>query len=156
MVRSLPELTSPHIILSHIPYIAQYRSPSYTVSAVLMSDFCADFFYECEQRTNNARTAHAHANSYEQRANYERELTRELRDAAVRFSVFAISIPWLRTRAGVVASSRLMRRDLYSICFSSALHTAARPGPRPRQRVWSAVDMGNRATFKAARPGPRP
>ena len=33
-----------------------------------------------------------------------------------------------------------MRRDLYSICFSSALHTAARPGPRPRQRVWSAVD----------------
>ena len=48
-----------------------------------------------------------------------------------------------------MASSRLMRRDLYSICFSSALHTAARPGPRPRQRVWSAVNMGNRATFKA-------
>ena len=66
-----------------------------------------------------------------------------------RFSVFAISIPQLRTHAGVVASSRLMRRDLYSICFSSALHTAARPGPRPRQRVWSAVNMGNRATFKA-------
>ena len=42
-----------------------------------------------------------------------------------------------------------MRRDLYSVCFSSALHTAARPGPRPRQRVWSAVNMGNRATFKA-------
>ena len=66
-----------------------------------------------------------------------------------RFSVFAISIPQLRTHAGVVAGSRLMRRDLHSICFSSALHTAARPGPRPRQRVWSAVNMGNRATFKA-------
>ena len=66
-----------------------------------------------------------------------------------RFSVFAISIPRLRTHAGAVASSRLMRRDLHSICFSSALHTAARPGPRPRQRVWSAVNMGNRATFKA-------
>ena len=66
-----------------------------------------------------------------------------------RFSVFAISIPRLRTHAGAVASSRLMRRDFYSICFSSALHTTARPGPRPRQRVWSAVNMGNRATFKA-------
>ena len=66
-----------------------------------------------------------------------------------RFSVFAISIPRLRTHAGVVASSRLVSRGLYSICFSSALHTAARPGPRPRQRVWSAVNMGSRATFKA-------
>ena len=51
-----------------------------------------------------------------------------------RFSVFAISIPRLRTHAGAVASSRLVRRGLYSVCFSSALHTAARPGPRPRQR----------------------
>ena len=32
-----------------------------------------------EQRTNNARTA------YEQRVNYERELTRELRDAPLFF-----------------------------------------------------------------------
>ena len=32
-----------------------------------------------ELRANYARTAYA--NSYEQRANYERELTRELRDA---------------------------------------------------------------------------
>jgi len=70
-----------------------------------------------------------------------------------RFSVFAISIPRLMTHAGVVASSRLMRRDLHSVCFSSALHTAARPGPRPRQRVWSAVDMGDRATFKATQEG---
>ena len=40
-----------------------------------------------------------------------------------RFSVFAISIPRLRTHAGAVASSRLRRRDFYSSCFSSALHT---------------------------------
>ena len=39
------------------------------------------------QRTNNDASSHeqraANANSYEQRANYERELTRELRDAPV-------------------------------------------------------------------------
>jgi hypothetical protein len=52
-----------------------------------------------------------------------------------RFSVFAISIPRLRTHAGGVASSRLVRRDLHSVCFSPALQTAARPGPRPRHRV---------------------
>ena len=51
---------------------------------------------ECEQRTNNARAAYeqrtnnaraAYANSYEQRANYERELTRELRDAPLWIDV---------------------------------------------------------------------
>ena len=36
-----------------------------------------------------------------------------------------ISIPRLRTHAGAVASSRLVRRDLYSVCFSSVPPTAA-------------------------------
>ena len=49
-----------------------------------------------------------------------------------RFSVFAISIPQLRTHAGVVASSRLVRRDLYSVCFSSVPPTATRPGSAPQ------------------------
>ena len=48
-----------------------------------------------------------------------------------RFSVFAISIPRLRTHAGAVASSRLVRRDVYSFCFSSATPTA-RGTPRIR------------------------
>ena len=47
-----------------------------------------------------------------------------------RFLVFAISIPRLRTHAGAVASSRLVRRDLYSICFSSALYTGTHRTPR--------------------------
>ena len=46
--------------------------------------------YECEQRTNNARTAYA--NSYEQRANYEREVTRELRGAPVWGSFVLVDI----------------------------------------------------------------
>ena len=56
------------------------------------------------------------------------------RSPGFRFSVFAISIPRRRTHAGAVASSRLVRRDLRSVCFSSphfdtffAPPTAARP-----------------------------
>ena len=41
------------------------------------------------------------------------------RSPGFRFSVFAISIPRRRTHAGAVASSRLVRRDLRSVCFSS-------------------------------------
>ena len=55
----------------------------------------------------------------------------------IRFSVFGFrhfDSPAL-THAGVVAASRLVRRDVYSICFSSVLHNAARPGPRPRQHL---------------------
>ena len=65
-----------------------------------------------------------------------------------RFSVFAISIPRLRTHAGVVASSRLVRRDLYSVCFPSVPPTAARPGSAPQATCYSAV-LRIRATFKA-------
>ena len=36
-----------------------------------------------------------------------------------RFSVFAISIPRLRTHAGAVAGSRLVHGDVYSVWFSS-------------------------------------
>ena len=41
--------------------------------------------YECEQRTNNARTTREQRTrtAYEQCANYERELTRELRGASL-------------------------------------------------------------------------
>ena len=55
-----------------------------------------------EQRANSVRTTRelranyaraAYANSYEQRANYERELTRELRDAPVWAE-------WEKNRAG--------------------------------------------------------
>ena len=50
-------------------------------------------------------------------------------------SVFPISIPQprLTTHAGVVAGSRPVGRICYSVFFSSALHTAARPGPGPRR-----------------------
>ena len=65
-----------------------------------------------------------------------------------RFSVFAISIPRLRAHAGAVASSRLVRRDLYSFCFSSVPPTAARPGSAPQATCYSAV-LRIRATFKA-------
>ena len=65
-----------------------------------------------------------------------------------RFSVFAISIPQLRAHAGAVAGSRLVRRDLYSFCFSSVPPTAARPGSAPQATCYSAV-LRIRATFKA-------
>ena len=65
-----------------------------------------------------------------------------------RFSVFAISIPQLRAHAGAVAGSRLVRRDLYSFCFSSVPPTAARPGSAPQATCYSAV-LRIRATIKA-------
>ena len=66
-----------------------------------------------------------------------------------RFSVFAISIPRLRTHAGVVASSRLVRRDLHSVasscfflllglsCFLLCPVSASSFGRRPQESIFA-------------------
>ena len=71
------------------------------------------------------------------------------RSTGFRFSVFTISIPQLRTHAGVVAGSRLVRRDLYSVCFSSAPPTTA--GSAPRQDVFRRAPTGCTETKKTNR-----
>ena len=62
-----------------------------------------------------------------------REVKRGNEPREIRFSVFAISIPRLRTHAGAVAGSRLVSRYLYSFsfCFLSFSPISPEVAPLP-------------------------
>ena len=80
------------------------------------------------------------------------------RFSAFAISIFSIEISRLRTHAGVVADSRsrLVRRDLYSFCFPSALRTAATTPAWVLSRGIEMAKTENRKPKTAARPGSHP